>query len=95
MATLSLYRSIYSKVTVTIAIITIPKIKAENCFRDSFGSSSLSRSGRTVTKAMCRNVPAVNGKIHDVRASEIIKQKEVNKDIETEWEIYVTVNSAQ
>lgn len=72
MATGYLYKictQIHSKVAVTTAVITIPKIKAKNCFIDSFGSSSFKRSGNTVTKAMCRNVPAVNGKIHDVLAS--------------------------
>lgn len=58
--------------TVTTAIIPIPRIKAKNCLIDSFGSSSFKRSGSTVTKAICRNVPAVNGIIHDVLASKII-----------------------
>lgn len=65
------YARVHSKVTVTTAIITIPRIKAKNCLIDSFGSSSFRRSGRTVTKAICRNVPAVNGKIHEVLASKI------------------------
>lgn len=60
---------VHSKVTVTTAITTMPMIKAINCLSDSFGSSSFRRSGRTVTKAMCRNVPAVNGRIHEVLAS--------------------------
>lgn len=53
----------------TYAIIRMPKMSANNCLNDSFGSSSLSKSGSTVTSAICRNVPAVNGKIHEVLAS--------------------------
>jgi hypothetical protein len=49
----------------------MPTINARICLNDSLGSSSLSRSGRTVTRAMWRKVPAVNGKIHDVLASAI------------------------
>lgn len=51
------------------AISAMPKIKAANCFTDSFGHCSCSRSGNTVTRAMCRNPPAVNGMIQDVLAS--------------------------
>lgn len=66
---------IHSKETVTTAIIKIPSIKAENCLKDSFGSSSLRRSGRTVTNAMCKKVPAVKGSIHDVLASAIMRNQ--------------------
>lgn len=51
------------------AINEMPNISARNCLIDSLGSSSCSRSGRTVTRAMCKNPPAVNGIIQDVRAS--------------------------
>ena len=63
----------YSNTVVTTAITKIPPIKATICLSDSFGSSSLSKSGRTVTSAMWRKVPAVKGRIHDVLASAINK----------------------
>lgn len=58
-----------SKRTVIMAITAMPKIKALNCFNDSLGSVSVNKSGNTVTKAICKKPPAVNGIIHDVRAS--------------------------
>lgn len=58
-----------SKTTVMNAITAIPATRALNCFIDSFASSSLSKSGNTVTNEMCKKPPAVNGMIHDVRAS--------------------------
>lgn len=51
------------------AITSIPAINANNCLIDSFESSSLSRSGKTVTNDICRKPPAVNGIIQDVFAS--------------------------
>lgn len=51
------------------AINEIPVIRARNCLIDSLGSCSCRRSGSTVTSAMCKNPPAVNGIIQDVRAS--------------------------
>lgn len=42
----------YSRMFVTNPIITMPMIKANNCLKDSFGSSSFRRSGRTVTRAI-------------------------------------------
>lgn len=47
----------------------MPAMSAVNCLIDSFESFSLSKSGSTVTKEMCKKPPAVNGMIHDVRAS--------------------------
>lgn len=47
----------------------MPAIRAINCLTDSFESVSLSKSGKTVTREMCKKPPAVNGIIHDVRAS--------------------------
>lgn len=58
-----------SKMMVMIAITVIPAISANNCLADSIESVSLSKSGKTVTKEICKNPPAVNGIIHDVRAS--------------------------
>lgn len=51
------------------AITNIPAINANNCLIDSLESSSLSRSGRTVTNDIWRKPPAVNGIIHEVFAS--------------------------
>lgn len=56
-----------------MAITPMPAISAENCLSDSTGSVSLSKSGKTVTSAMCRKPPAVNGIIQDVLASALIK----------------------
>lgn len=58
-----------SKITVMAATRATPAINAINCFIDSFESSSFNRSGKTVTNEMCKKPPAVNGIIHDVRAS--------------------------
>lgn len=58
-----------SNTIVMIAMTAIPAIKANNCFTDSLESLSLSKSGKTVTNEICKNPPAVNGIIHDVRAS--------------------------
>lgn len=69
MALEMLRKKIYSTQVVTTPMITIPVMSASICFIDSFGSSSLSRSGRTVTRPMCKNVPAVKGRIHEVLAS--------------------------
>lgn len=52
-----------------MAITAMPAIRALNCFSDSLGSVSFNKSGSTVTRAMCKNPPAVNGIIHDVLAS--------------------------
>lgn len=51
------------------AITPIPNRRDPNWSSESFGFSSFKRSGRTVTRAICKNPPAVNGWIHDVRAS--------------------------
>lgn len=59
----------HSNTLVTKAIIKIPSKRKSNCFKDSFGSSSFSRSGRIVTKAMCRKEPTVNGRIQEVFTS--------------------------
>lgn len=48
----------------------MPLANEHICFSDSFGFFSSNNSGKTVTKAMCKNPPAVNGKIHEVRGSE-------------------------
>lgn len=48
----------------------MPVNSEANCFIDSFGSDSLSNSGRTVTSPMCKKLPAVNGNIQLVRDSE-------------------------
>lgn len=58
-----------SKRAVIPAIKAMPKIRAANCLTDSLGHSSCSKSGSTVTRAICRNPPAVNGMIQDVLAS--------------------------
>lgn len=55
--------------TVMNPITPIPRMRAANCFIDSIRSSSWSRSGKTVTRAMWRNPPAVNGMIQEVLAS--------------------------
>lgn len=47
----------------------MPNINAAICLIDSLRSVSLIKSGNTVTSAMCKKPPAVNGIIHDVRAS--------------------------
>lgn len=60
----------YSKTVVTNAIRNMPRSNAHSCFNDSHGFSSFNKSGRTVTNDMCKKVPAVNGNIHDVLASE-------------------------
>lgn len=59
----------YSIMAVRTAIIIIPDANESICLSDSLGFSSCKSSGRTVTKAICRNPPAVNGKIQEVRAS--------------------------
>lgn len=51
------------------AITNMPAINANSCLTDSLESSSLRRSGRTVTNDMCKKPPAVNGMIQDVFAS--------------------------
>lgn len=58
-----------SNATVMKAINEMPNIRARNCLTDSLGSCSCKRSGRTVTRAICKNPPAVKGIIHEVRAS--------------------------
>lgn len=58
-----------SKITVMAATRAIPATNAINCFIDSFESSSFNKSGKTVTNEICKKPPAVNGIIHDVRAS--------------------------
>lgn len=52
-----------------MAITAMPATNAVSCLIDSLESVSLRRSGNTVTNDMCRKPPAVNGMIHDVRAS--------------------------
>lgn len=58
-----------SKIMVMIAITAMPAMSAINCLIDSFESFSFIKSGNTVTNEMWRKPPAVNGIIHDVRAS--------------------------
>lgn len=67
----------YSTIDVRTAMMIIPDASESICFNDSFGFSSWSSSGNTVTNAICRKPPAVNGKIHDVLAS--VHRKQVNK----------------
>lgn len=55
-----------------MAITAIPANNAANCLIDCFGSLSCNKSGSTVTRAICRKPPAVNGIIHDVRASRAV-----------------------
>ena len=56
-------------------MITTPKSKAPNCFKDSFVFVSFNKSGRMVTKPICMNPPAVNGNIQLVLSSE---KKDIN-----------------
>lgn len=58
-----------SNTIVINAITPMPAHNAINCLIDSRESVSLSKSGKTVTNEMCKKPPAVNGVIHDVRAS--------------------------
>lgn len=51
------------------AMMTIPDTRAPKCLSDWILSGSLSKSGNTVTSAMWRKPPAVNGTIQDVFAS--------------------------
>lgn len=44
----------------------IPSTKEANCLKLSSLDSSFINSGRTVTRAMCRNPPAVKGSIQEV-----------------------------
>lgn len=39
---------------------------APSCFNDSFGDDSLSNSGKIETNPMCKNPPAVKGRIQHV-----------------------------
>lgn len=62
-----------------MAITPMPASRAVSCFSDSHGSVSFSRSGSTVIRAMCKKPPAVNGIIHDVRASGTSEHNELTK----------------
>lgn len=54
---------------VSNAITVMPLANEHICFNDSLGFFSSNSSGNTVTNAICKKPPAVNGKIHEVRAS--------------------------
>eukprot|EP00091_Calanus_sinicus_P007131 TRINITY_DN18023_c0_g1_i1.p1 TRINITY_DN18023_c0_g1~~TRINITY_DN18023_c0_g1_i1.p1 ORF type:complete len:175 (+),score=23.08 TRINITY_DN18023_c0_g1_i1:221-745(+) len=50
-------------------MMAVPRRMQPNCFMASLGSVSLISSGSTDTRAILRNPPAENGKIHEVLAS--------------------------